>query len=188
MLPVGHVAYTWAVLTWLQSHGRATTVDYRGAALAALLPDLIDKPLSLTLLSDSGTSQGPAHTLLGQALLTLAISRLRPDWRGYAFLCNSHLLADQMWNYPRTLFFPLLGRFDYWKFMGTPGTMLNAYLEIATRPAIIAVEIIGLALLGWVVRRGRLYRRQALEQLLRQGRVEQPAGGRKDRGRQECGS
>lgn len=188
MLPVGHVAYTWAMLTWLQSHGKAVNVDYRGAALAALLPDLVDKPLSLTLLSGSGTSQGPAHTLLGQALLTLAISRFRPGWQGYAFLCNGHLLADQMWKYPRTLFFPLLGRFDYWKFMGTPGTMLNAYAEIATRPAIVAVEVIGLALLGWVVHRGRLYRRRALRQLLQQGRVEQPAVGRKDGSRQECGS
>ncbi len=172
MLPVGHVAYTWALLTWLQSRGQATHVDYRGAALAALLPDLIDKPLSLTLLSSSGTSQGPAHTLFGQVLLTLIVTRLRPGWRPYALLCNSHLLADQMWKYPRTLFFPLLGRFDYWRFMGTPGTMLNAYAEIATRPAIVAVEAIGLALLGWVVYRGRLYRKGALKKLLLRGKLE----------------
>jgi hypothetical protein len=57
MLPLGHVAYTWAALTWLQSRHRASEVDYRAAAVAALLPDLVDKPLSLTLLSDSGTSR-----------------------------------------------------------------------------------------------------------------------------------
>ncbi|MGC9332662.1 MAG: hypothetical protein ACP5JJ_00820, partial [Anaerolineae bacterium] len=73
MLPLGHVAYTWAGLTWLQSKGHGKEVDYRYAAVAALLPDLVDKPLSLTLLSNSGTSQGLCHTLLAHSLLTLGI-------------------------------------------------------------------------------------------------------------------
>jgi hypothetical protein len=106
MLPFGHVAYTWAALAWLQSREWATDVDYRGAAVAALLPDLIDKPLTLTLMSSSGTSQGPGHTLLGQALLTAATARLRAEWLPYALISSSHLLADQMWKYPRTLLFP----------------------------------------------------------------------------------
>ena len=62
MLPVGHIAYTWGALTWLQSKGIARNVDYRGAALAALLPDLIDKPLSLTLLSRLGDKPGTGCT------------------------------------------------------------------------------------------------------------------------------
>jgi hypothetical protein len=169
MLPVGHVAYTWAALTWLQSKGKTRNVDYRGAAIAALLPDLIDKPLSLTVFSNSGTSQGGMHTLLGQAMLTAAIARLKPGWLPYALIANSHLAADQMWKYPRTLFFPFSGRLDSWKFMGSPAAMLSAYAEIATRPAIVAVELVGLALLGWVVRRGHLYRRSALKQLLLTG-------------------
>lgn len=172
MLPLGHVAYTWATLNWLQSRGQACDVDYRGAALAALLPDLVDKPLSLTLMTSSGTSQGLSHTLLGQALLTLGIARFRPQWLPYALISNSHLVADQMWKYPRTLFFPFSGRLDSWKFMGTPAAMLSAYAEIATRPTIIAVEAVGLALLGWVVRRGQLYRRHALRRLLWSGRLE----------------
>jgi len=170
MLPFGHVAYTWAALAWLQSRERATDVDYRGAAVAALLPDLIDKPLTLTLMSGSGTSQGPGHTLLGQALLTAATARLRSEWLPYALISNSHLLADQMWKYPRTLLFPFSGRFDSWKFMGTPSAMLNAYAEIATRPAIMAVEAVGLALLGWLVRRHRLYSRGSLKRFLLTGR------------------
>jgi hypothetical protein len=171
MLPVGHIAYTWAALTWLQSRQRATTVDYRGAALAALLPDLIDKPLSLTVLTDTGTSQGVAHTLLGHTLLTLATLRLRPQWLSYALICNAHLLADQMWRYPRTLFFPLSRRLDSWRFMGSPSAMLRAYAEIATRPAIAAVEAVGLALLLRTIRRGRLYQRHSLRQLLLTGRM-----------------
>lgn len=171
MLPLGHVAYTWATLTWLQSHQQASGVDYRGAALAALLPDLIDKPISLTLLSNSGTSQGLSHTLLGQALLTLTITRLKPQWLPYALISNSHLVADQMWKYPCTLFFPFSGRLDSWKFMGSPTAMFNAYAEIATRPAIVAIEVVGLALLGWVVYKGQLHRRRFLKKFLLTGQL-----------------
>lgn len=172
MLPLGHVAYTWAGLAWLQSRGRATGVDFRAAAVAALVPDLVDKPLSLTLLSESGTSQGPAHTLLAQAALSLAAARWKREWLPYTLICNSHLLADQMWKYPRTLLFPFSGRLDSWQYMGSPSAMLSAYAEILTRPAILAVEVVGLALLGWVVHRGRLYRKERLARLLRQGSIE----------------
>lgn len=171
MLPLGHIAYTWAALALVQSFHRATEVDYRGAAIAALLPDMIDKPLSLTLLAASGTSQGPSHTLLGQAMLTLTVARLRREWLPYALIANSHLLADQMWKYPYTLFFPFSGRLDSWKFMGTPAAMLDAYAEIVTRPAILIVEVIGLGLLAWVARRGGLHRKGALKRLLVSGKL-----------------
>ena len=170
MLPIGHVAYTWAALSWLRSRGHATDLDYRGAAVAALLPDLIDKPLTLTLMSGSGTSQGPSHTLLGHAILTVATAQLKPEWLPYALVVNSHLFFDQMWKYQRTLLFPFSGRFDSWRYMGTPSAMLDAYAEIVTRPAILAVEVIGLVLLGLLVQRHRLYKKNPLKQFLLTGR------------------
>jgi hypothetical protein len=139
--------------------------------MAALLPDLVDKPLSLTLMSDSGTSQGLAHTAIGQAGLLLVTAYLKPKWLPYAVITASHLVADQMWKYPRTLFFPLLGELDYWQDMGSPRSMLGAYAEIATRPAIITVELVGLGLLGWVVRKGGLHRRRILKEFLQSGRL-----------------
>ncbi|MBN1660832.1 MAG: metal-dependent hydrolase [Anaerolineae bacterium] len=166
---MGHVAYTWAALTWLQRRGLAGHTDYRAAAAAALLPDLIDKPISLTLLSNSGTSQGLAHTLLAHAAATLATARCRPAWLPYALICNAHLAADQMWKYPRTLFYPFSGRLDSWKFMGSPAAMLRAYAEILTRPAILAVELVGLALLAWVVFQHRWYRARNLRRLFFKG-------------------
>lgn len=172
MLPIGHIAYTWAALAWLQSHQLVGNVDYRGAAAAALLPDLIDKPLSLSVMSNSGTSQGLAHTLLGHALLTAIVSRYRPEWLLYALIANSHLAADQMWKYPRTLLFPFSRRLDSWKFMGTPSAMVSAYIEIATRPSILVVEVVGLALLGWVIGKGQLHRRRGLKHLLLSGKLE----------------
>lgn len=172
MLPLGHIAYTWAAVAWLQSRRQATDVDYRRAAIAALLPDLIDKPLSLTLMSKSGTSQGIAHTLAGQTVLTLVAARLGRRWLPYAFISNSHLVADQMWKYPRTLLFPFSGRMDSWKFMGSPTAMLAAYAEIATRPAILAIEAVGLGLLGYIVRRGQLHKKPGLKRLLFAGKID----------------
>ncbi|MGD8397514.1 MAG: metal-dependent hydrolase [Anaerolineae bacterium] len=175
MLPLGHVAYTWAALAWLQDRGVGGEIDYRAAAVAAMLPDLVDKPLSLTLLSDSGTSQGLAHTLLAHTAATVAVAWFRPRWLPYAFIVNSHLAADQMWKYPKTLLFPFSGRLDSWKFMGTPGAMLAAYAEIVTRPAIVAVEVAGLALLAWVVRKGRLHRRRNLRRFFATGNLDVPS-------------
>jgi hypothetical protein len=169
---MGHIAYTWALLAQAESSGLPCAIDYRGAALAALLPDVVDKPLSLTVLSDSGTSQGLSHTLLGQALVTLAVARFRPQWLSYAIICNSHLVADQMWKYPRTLFFPFSGRLDSWKYMGTPAAMLSVYAEIASRPAILLVEMVGVSLLGWTLAKARLYRKERLKRFLRTGTLQ----------------
>jgi hypothetical protein len=171
MLPLGHIAYTWAALHWLQSQKHVADVDYRGAAVAALLPDLVDKPLALTALSRTGTSHGPAHTLMGQTLLTAAVAIVKPNLLTYALIANAHLVADQMWKYPRTLLFPLSGRLDSWKFMGSPSAMLSAYAEIATRPGILAAEALGLVLLGWVAHRGALLTKAGRKRLLTTGRL-----------------
>jgi hypothetical protein len=103
--------------------------------------------------------------------LTAAISRWKPEVLPYALISNSHLVADQMWKYPRTLLFPFSGRLDSWKFMGTPVAMLQAYTEIVRRPSILAVEALGLALLYWVVRKNQLYRVANLRRLLTNGRA-----------------
>ena len=85
---------------------------------------------------------------------------------------NSHLVADQMWKYPRTLLFPFSRQFDSWKYMGTPSDMLTAYAEIATRPSILAVELVGLLLLTWLARKGKLHRRASLGRFLADGKIQ----------------
>ncbi|MFC2031672.1 metal-dependent hydrolase [Chloroflexota bacterium] len=172
MLPLGHVAYTWSVLSLLQTHDYASQADYRGMVFAALLPDMIDKPLSLTVMSDSGTSQGLSHTLLAHAVVTLATACFRPHWLPYALAFNGHLIADQMWKYTDTLLFPFSGRLDSWQYMGSPGAMLSAYAEIATRPGILAVEAVGLALMSWFVKKHKLNRRRPMVRLMLTGQVD----------------
>ncbi len=173
MLPVGHIAYTWAAFGLLQQRTSAfEKADYRLLAVAALLPDLIDKPLSLLVFTEARTSQGLAHTLLGHLLLLATVALL---WRGglaYALACNGHLLADQMWKHPHTLFFPLLGwQFESWRFMGSPGAMLSAYADIIFRPEVVVLEVIGLGLLVWLVMRHRLYTGGHLKRFLLSGRL-----------------
>jgi hypothetical protein len=171
LLPVGHIAFTWAGLTTLGMLGRAQKIDYRLAAIAALLPDLLDKPLSLTLLKSSGTSQSLGHTLLVQSLMTAWVARTHRQWLPYAIIANSHLVADQMWKYRRTLFFPFSGQLDRWRFMGTPAAMLGAYAEVASRPEVLAVEALGLGLLAWVIRAAGLLQAKQAKDLVLTGKI-----------------
>jgi hypothetical protein len=175
MLPAGHIEYTWGALNLLQRKARLfEDADYRVAALAALLPDLIDKPLSLLVFTDSKSSQGLAHTLLVHLLISLIIFVWWRKGFVYALAFNAHLLADRIWRYPRTLFFPFLGwQFEPWRFMGSPEAMLDAYAEVVTYPLIIALESIGLVILAWLVVTYHLYRWENLLAFLVSGRLPQ---------------
>jgi len=67
MLPSAHVEFTWAAANALQRSPlgrRWQDLDYRLLALAAILPDLIDKPLAIFALPDSHAAQLYGHTLL----------------------------------------------------------------------------------------------------------------------------
>ena len=53
MLPPAHIAYTWLAFDLAQEYLDVTEdVDYRLIALAAIGPDLIDKPLGHTSTND----------------------------------------------------------------------------------------------------------------------------------------
>jgi inner membrane protein len=179
VLPAGHIEYTWGVLNLLQRKaGLFENADYRIVALAALLPDLIDKPLSLLVFTDSKTSQGLAHSLLVHLLVSLIVLVWWRKGFVYALAFNGHLLADRIWLYPHTLFFPFLGwQFEPWRFMGSPEAMLNAYAEIVTYPLIIALESIGLVVLAWLVVTYHLYRWESLMAFLVSGRLLQAGEG-----------
>jgi hypothetical protein len=133
MYPVAHiltaVAATKAVERLLPAGEKPP--DYRFAALGALLPDLIDKPLER--LGVAGVPDGHtfAHTLLFSSLLIASgtvVARRRKDTRllllGLGAL--SHLLVDPVIVYPRTLFWPLFG-WDFGRSNGIPGVYLAVF-------------------------------------------------------------
>ncbi len=176
MFPVGHIAYTWGAANVLQRRIPAwADTDYRWLALAAMLPDIIDKPLAITVFRESQTSQGLCHTLILHVIVALAAVVL---WRNrslpYLLAFNSHLLLDQIWHHPETLFFPFMGwQFDPYLFMGTPEAMVSVYQDIFLLPQIWLAEVIGLLILGFFAGYYRLYRWSNLRRFLSSGRLDE---------------
>lgn len=82
MLPTGHIEYTWAALNLLQRRaGLFRDADYRWMALAAIAPDLLDKPLALTLYRNESAALFWGHNLWLHAIVwavVLAGTRCAP--------------------------------------------------------------------------------------------------------------
>lgn len=127
--------------TWLKS------LDLRLLTLGSLLPDIIDKPVGLILLSQSiGYGRIFCHSLLFLIVITLGglwlYHRRGRDWLlTLALGTASHLALDEMWAYPVTFFWPLYG-------LKFPREELPNYLyfllrELLTEPKVYIPEIAG---------------------------------------------
>ncbi|MDD2473955.1 MULTISPECIES: metal-dependent hydrolase [unclassified Methanoculleus] len=92
------------------------------AALGAVLPDLLDKPVGHLLLAeslDSGRTVG--HGLLFVMLLLIAGIVLERRRGSFALLAVatgvlSHQVLDLMWTMPVSWYFPLLGPYEPYEF------------------------------------------------------------------------
>jgi hypothetical protein len=175
MLPSAHIEFTWGVLNLLQRRtGRAREVDYRLAALAASLPDLIDKPLAVFVFPNSKAALLFSHTLLLHLLVWGVTLWRGRRWLPYALAFSGHLILDRLWDFPKNLWYPLLGwEFHQWRDVGSPKAALRAYTELLDdHPEIIAYEVIGLGILGWFVCDRQLFRWGNLLRFLRTGKTE----------------
>ena len=130
MLLFGHIGITLGV-AWLIESKLRVKIDYRQIAIGSLLPDMIDKPVGMILLPiNNGRIFG--HTLL--FLLILLIISLK--YRKFLFLSFAsflHLIEDEIWNEPETLFWPLLGEFpakEHSSFYEYIGRILSEYLSL----------------------------------------------------------
>lgn len=173
MLPTGHIEFTWGALNALQHAGAFEDADYRGVALAAIAPDVIDKPLAVFVFPQGKAALLFSHTLLLHLVVWALVLWRGKRWIPYALAFSAHLLADRMWGFPQTLFWPFRGRqFHQWRDVGSPAAFWQAYQHIVrTEPKLVAFELIGLGLLGWLIVDRRLYRRSRLGHFLRHGRV-----------------
>lgn len=177
MLPTAHVEFTWAVLNLLQKEvGLFADADYRLAALAALLPDLIDKPLATFVLTDAEAALLYGHTALLHGGVWLAAAAAGQLGRSLPYLLafSGHLLADRMWSFSQTLLWPLRGRrFHHWKHVGSPQAIVQAYAKIIRdEPLLLTFEAVGALLLLWFVLDRRLWQPEQLAAFLRTGRFE----------------
>lgn len=117
MLLFGHIGITLGIF-FVSSYivpQLKNIIDKRYLVIGALLPDLIDKPLGLIVFA-STISNGRmiSHTLLFSItifLVGLYFYNKRNDIVIITLASGSffHLMEDQMWNTPKTLFWPLLG-------------------------------------------------------------------------------
>ncbi len=148
-------------------------VDIRFLLLGSMLPDIIDKPVGTYLFRETFSSGRIfSHTLLFLILVTVAGLLIRKysgkTWGlTLSFGVLLHLILDQMWNTPKTLFWPIFGiafeRMDptYWL-----GNILQALLR---EPEVYVPEIIGFVILVWFV--WELLQHRAILRFLRRGRV-----------------
>jgi hypothetical protein len=163
MLPPSHISYTLVAYDVLKTHVPALgRVDYRLLALAAIGPDLIDKPLAgLYFYRRYKSAVLFAHTMLVHGvLLGLAIWK-KPVWWPYALAFNGHALLDRLWFFHDTWYWPFRGwRFHVWGKSGSEqkDIKLAYWYAFTRRPELWGWELGGLLAALWFVYRHRLYR------------------------------
>ncbi len=141
-------------------------LDLRLLFVGSLLPDIIDKPLGLILLSrEIGYGRIYAHTLIFLLIIsTIGIMVYRRRGREWiltlALGVLSHLILDEMWAYPRTLFWPVYG-------LSFPRENVSDYLsillhELTTEPKVYIPEALGLIVfiffVGWLIKKRVFWR------------------------------
>ena len=154
-------------------------IDFRFVIIGSMLPDMIDKPLGVFVLSGQlGTGRAFAHSLA----FVSAIALVALLWPGLArrllaplaLGAAAHLVFDQMWRQPRTLLWPLLGwRLERADVRGWLEQMLE---QLSSDPYIYVSEAAGAALVVLLV--VSLLRRRGLRDFLLTGRMG-PAGRRR---------
>lgn len=176
MLPPSHVTYTIATIELLKERFPVLKgVDYRLVALAAIGPDLIDKPLAaLYFYRRYKAAVLFAHTLLVHLGLLLYLIWRKPDWWLYGLVFNGHALLDRLWLFRNTWYWPFTGwRFHVWQKVGSEQEDIKlAYWYAFTRRPELWLWEVGGGLAGlWLIVHHRLYRPGRLWKLLRSGRL-----------------
>jgi hypothetical protein len=174
MLPQSHIAYTLTAFDvakkWVPGLRK---VDYRLVALAALGPDLIDKPLAaLYFYRRYKAAVLFAHSLLAHLALVAVTGWKKHAWWPYTLAFASHILTDRLWFFPDTFYWPLRGwRFHRWQKAGSERQSIKeAYWYAFTRrPELWVWEVGGILALAWFVLRNQLYRPPRLWSFLRTG-------------------
>ena len=122
------------------------SIDYRSVLLGSLLPDIIDKPAWMFTNSNFlWDGRGYAHTFLFNFSLLIAslvlTTRRNKTWLLTISLCSFiHLVFDQMWLNPTTLWWPLLGPIQRG---ATAGWFSALWHGLISNPYVYVPETIG---------------------------------------------
>jgi hypothetical protein len=173
MLPQSHIFLALGVQKFLQDRWpQFPRADYRKIALAAVLPDLIDKPLAVFAFPELEAGLLFAHAPIFH-LPWLLLSRRRRGWLPYALAFTGHLIADRIWFFGDTLWFPLRGlRFHRWQRIGDVRSFGRAYRDLfRRRPYLLLYEAGALVVLIWFVVSSGLTNRRMLWRFLLTGKT-----------------
>ncbi|MFC1918750.1 metal-dependent hydrolase [Chloroflexota bacterium] len=149
------------------------TIDIRILLIGSLLPDIIDKPLGQYFLRNT-FSNGRifSHTLLFLLIISATgfyiYKRHRKTWLlVLSFGTFMHLLLDQMWLNPRTLFWPIFGlAFDRADLTDWTRNILQS---LFSKPEVYIPELIGLIILICFV--FALFQRKNIWAFIKYGKV-----------------
>lgn len=170
MLLFGHLGITLGIFFGLEIFVPRLRIfmDPRYLAIGALLPDFIDKPLGRGIFAstlENGRIIG--HTLLFSFILFLIGLHLydkRKDIKVLALASGSffHLMEDQMWVQPKTLFWPFLGLSfpkDHTDSTGIKYLLkmfqqsIHPEFSHAFSPEILGMVVIVILTLHWLIKR-----------------------------------
>jgi len=135
------------------------SIDYRLVLLGSLLPDIIDKPLWLAFSDVSLSGRDYGHTFLFNIVLLicgLILIKYKKSWLLIIALSSIiHLILDQMWTNPVTLWWPLLGPLQREEITGWMSDIIQ---RLSSNPGTYIPEIIGLIIIllmgyGLIVRK-----------------------------------
>lgn len=135
-------------LTYLGSH-----IDIRLLLIGSLLPDIIDKPVGQFFFRATfNNGRIFCHTLLFLILVTVAGIYLyrcySKTWLlTFSFGTLTHLIFDQMWCAPRTLFWPILGL--TFQRADISNWMPDIFQALLTNPVVYLPELVGAVILIW---------------------------------------
>lgn len=163
------------LIVWFVMRGN-TRIDYRVVAAAALIPDLIDKPLGRILFRDElGSGRLIGHTLLFNVAFFCVLFFMRGKIkRRFTLIPLSsllHLAEDGMWNHPRTFWWPLFGT-EFPKVPMSGGFW--SMLDPTRHPGAYVQEAVGLAVIAWLLASHGLLNRDGIRSFLRTGRLTEP--------------
>lgn len=126
-------------------------LDIRWLLVGSLLPDIIDKPVGQYIFRDTfNNGRIFAHTLLFLIVISVIgffiYKRQRHTWMlALAAGTLTHLILDEMWLTPVTLFWPVLG-FSFPRVELT-GWARSIWETLFSDPRVYIPEIIGLVVL-----------------------------------------
>ncbi len=139
-------------ISWFTS--LSSYVDIRLLLVGSLLPDIIDKPVGQYFFRET-FSNGRifSHTLLFLIIITAIGFYLYKSRRQVWLLTLAsgtflHLIFDQMWRAPTTLFWPFLGftfargELTHW--------LSNIFQALVSDPVVYVPEAAGMAVLLWL--------------------------------------